>query len=226
MAKQWNWKTSILSFIVGLLVGRMVRGLGEKRSLPMGQESAASADYYLSPSEIKHLTDEGIGAALALMGIGMELAKEMGREITPAEIGESIQEIDLDAAMDRSVENVVRKHGARPPSFLVSAFSIAFKKGFRSLASRIVLEGIPPVPSVLSHDGYFLAEKIVAKIIQKLKDRDEESYRTLLTKIPEIESVLGKWISESRPEPYTRLLLQFVNNVKADSSSPRSAARE
>ena len=196
MDKQgWNWKTHIFAASLGFFIGRYSKNIERHQNI-------SSDEGFDVHKEIE--------AVLLIFGVLKEALKEIGDPIQK----EEVDSLDSDKVSGEVLEEVFQKGWVDKYSF-----SNEDERSFRGLMSFIMnqckktlLASVPTVPSHVSKDVFDATERRIRRAMARRKERG--NFYEFGDSLPKLESVVDKWMRESRPETYTRTLALFINEAK------------
>jgi hypothetical protein len=196
MDKQgWNWKTHLLAASIGFFIGRYSKNIERHQNV--------SSDEGFD-------VDKEIEAVLLISGVLKEALKEIGEPIPK----EEVDSLDTDKIFGEVLEEVFQKGWVDKHSF-----SNKDEKSFRGFMSfmmnqfkKTLLSSIPTVPSYVSKDVFDATERRIRSTMARRKESGR--FYEFGDSLPKLESVVDKWMRESRPETYTRTLALIINEAK------------
>jgi hypothetical protein len=211
----WNWKNSLVSFLVGFVAGRVTK----RQPQPTGEirSSTSGPDLFDEQS-----TEEFTHASLMIIGLLKEASEAPECRLFDladkyaANTAPSPAPFDSDAMFERAL---ARAKARVAPDEIPSEHEIeAARASFKSfgdhltpLLTSLLAPGVSAVPPYASPRVYDLVFLVIDKLIH---ERAPQAFLSEPQLLPELEGLLMRWTRDSKPETYTRPMLHAITVLR------------
>ncbi|MDP9176544.1 MAG: hypothetical protein M3O61_02585 [Gemmatimonadota bacterium] len=182
----WNWKTHLLAFVTGMVVGRVAKS----------SPSHAHASARTEPDP-----QDEVEALLLVFGVMKELSAALDLRLTADDVKESFER-----AWHRSAA-VAGEPSAEDESF--------FRKRFLPLLLQSATSAIPSVPPVVRPEIYAIVDDLLPLVKEKAASRlPEMTAEERAALAQEIRRVRHGWENEHRSAPYIEISRRIESVVE------------
>lgn len=208
MAEKFDWKTTLLTFLVGIFVGRRLEGaLKDETHYPQSRPPVVPR---FSDPFCQELADLSEDEFLECLFLVMTVMKEVNRELVGG--------LDTDAlaeqaeAFSRNLRETGTFRGISHENR--SAVMKLFSSPARFIASPTPMVPAYVPPHILRIAGEFMRISELHAEFCGCRRHKESDFLHDTEFVAELETVLDKWERELRPETYTEPLRGWVFSLK------------